>query len=103
MTTNNNAGDDISRDALNALRAQTKTLFRQLVSVQEDERRRIARDLHDDLGQLLTALRMNLEVFRLQCDLDPARLAQLERTQRLADGLDKRVDFLVWGLCPPVL
>jgi signal transduction histidine kinase len=103
MTVYDKAGNHASKDALNALRAQTKTLFKRLVSVQEDERRRIARDLHDDLGQLLTALRMNLEVFRLQCDLDPARLAQLERTQQLADGLDERVDFLIWGLWPPVL
>src|SRR5688572_22765875 len=103
MTANDNRGENLSRDALETLRAHTRTLFRRLVSVQEDERRRIARDLHDDLGQHLTALRMNLEVFRLQCNLDPARLAQLERTQQLADGLDKRVDFLIWGLWPPVL
>lgn len=103
MAANDNQGDAAGNDPLNALREQTKTLFRRLISVQEDERRRIARDLHDDLGQHLTALRMNLEVFRLQCDLDPARLAQLERTQQLADGLDKRVDFLIWGLWPPVL
>src|SRR5687768_13940020 len=103
MAANDNDGDDASNERLTALREQTKTLFRRLISVQEDERRRIARDLHDDLGQLLTALRMNLEVFRLQCDLDPARLLQLERTQQLADGLDKRVDFLIWGLWPPVL
>ena len=103
MTGNDDAGNNLSKDALDTLRAHTRTLFRRLVSAQEDERRRIARDLHDDLGQLLTALRMNLEVFRLQCNLDPARLAQLERTQQLADGLDKRVDFLIWGLWPPVL
>jgi len=103
MSANDESHHDASEGALSALRAQTKTLFRRLISVQEDERRRIARDLHDDLGQHLTALRMNLEVFRLQCDLDRARLAQLERTQELADGLDKRVDFLIWGLWPPVL
>jgi signal transduction histidine kinase len=103
MSANDESRHDASPGALNALRAQTKTLFRRLISVQEDERRRIARDLHDDLGQHLTALRMNLEVFRLQCGLDAARLAQLERTQELADGLDKRVDFLIWGLWPPVL
>jgi signal transduction histidine kinase len=103
MSVNHDPRDNASDDALTALRAQTKTLVRRLISVQEDERRRIARDLHDDLGQHLTALRMNLEVFRLQCDLDAARLAQLERTQELADGLDQRVDFRIWGMWPPVL
>ncbi len=39
-------------------------LLRRLVVVQEEERRRIARDLHDDLGQRLTALRLTLEASR---------------------------------------
>jgi two-component system sensor histidine kinase UhpB len=73
------------------------------LTAQEDERRRISRDLHDHLGQQLTALRMNLEVFRLQSDLDPARLEQLDRTQRLADELDKSIDFLTWQLRPASL
>lgn len=79
------------------------SLFRRLTSVQEDERRRIARDLHDHLGQQLTALRMNLEVFRLQSGLDEARLQQLERTQQLAEELDRSIDFLIWQLRPPAL
>jgi signal transduction histidine kinase len=82
---------------------QLKSLFRRLVSVQEDERRRIARDLHDHLGQQLTALRLNLEAFRLQCGLDEAQINQLERTQRLADDLDRSIDFLTWQLRPPTL
>ena len=36
-------------------------LFRRLVSAQDEERRRIARNIHDDLGQAMTALKMNLE------------------------------------------
>jgi signal transduction histidine kinase len=82
---------------------QIKALLRRLISIQEDERRRISRDLHDQLGQQLTALRMNLEVFRLQCDLDPPRLKQLERTQRLAEELDQSIDFLTWQLRPAAL
>jgi signal transduction histidine kinase len=82
---------------------QLQSLFRRLVSVQEDERRRIARDLHDHLGQQLTALRLNLEAFRLQCGLDEAQIAQLDRTQRLADDLDRSIDFLTWQLQPPTL
>ena len=40
---------------------QVRMLFRRLVSVQEEERRKLARDLHDQLGQQMTALRMGLE------------------------------------------
>jgi PAS domain S-box-containing protein len=35
-------------------------LLRQIVRAQEDERRRIARDIHDQVGQQMTALRLNL-------------------------------------------
>jgi PAS domain S-box-containing protein len=83
--------------------AQIKSLFRRLISVQEDERRRIARDLHDQLGQQLTALRMNIEVFRLQQPSDSPVLQQLDRTQRLADDIDRTIDYLTWQLRPEPL
>src|SRR5213075_2768729 len=38
-----------------------RALSRRLLEVQEDERRRLARDLHDDVGQALTALKIQLE------------------------------------------
>lgn len=38
-----------------------ENLWRQLLRAQEDERRRIARELHDELGQALTALKINLQ------------------------------------------
>jgi two-component system sensor histidine kinase UhpB len=40
-----------------------RALSRRLFEVQEDERRRLARDLHDDVGQALTALKIQLESF----------------------------------------
>jgi PAS domain S-box-containing protein len=88
---------------LRTAEAQIKALFDRLVSVQEEERRRLARDLHDQLGQQLTALRMNLEVFRLQSQANSPVLDQLERTQRLADDLDRSIDFLTWQLRPDPL
>ena len=52
--------------------------------VQEDERRRIARELHDGLGQTLTALTNQLE--RLQQKLDPEESGEL--TAHLADAVE---------------
>jgi signal transduction histidine kinase len=37
------------------------SLSRQIIRVQEDERRRIARDLHDEIGQLLSAVKLSLQ------------------------------------------
>lgn len=52
----------IARDITEQKLAQdTLQMFsRQLIDAQEDERRRIARELHDQIGQVLTAVKMNL-------------------------------------------
>jgi signal transduction histidine kinase len=49
------------RAALEARRAQLEQLTRLLLRAQEDERRRVARDLHDEAGQVLTAVKMELD------------------------------------------
>jgi signal transduction histidine kinase len=86
-----------------AAEAQNKRLFERLISVQEEERRRIARDIHDQLGQQMTALRMNLAAARSWADGDPARVVQAQRTQQLAEDLDRSIDFLTWDLRPAAL
>ena len=83
--------------------AEINTLFARLVTIQEDERRRIARDIHDQAGQQVTALRMSLESLASQSIGDPTLLAYTARAQRLAEELDETVDFLVWELRPVAL
>ncbi len=86
-----------------AAELQIKALFRRLVSVQEDERRRIARDIHDQLGQPLTALRLKLELLRNDARL-PADLVELvERIQRVSSEIDISVDAITWQLRPAAL
>lgn len=86
-----------------AAEGQIKSLFERLVSIQEEERRRIARNIHDQLGQQLTALRMNLEVARMRVEGDAVMLAQAARTEQLAQELDRTIDFLTWELRPAAL
>ena len=83
--------------------AQIKGLFSRLIAVQELERSRIARDIHDQLGQQMTALRMNLELLASRAEHDDLLAEQAVRTQRLAGELDKSVDFLTWDLRPAAL
>jgi len=51
-----------------------RRLSGRILSLQDDERRRIARGLHDSLGQYLAALKMNLDALRISND-DKAKLA----------------------------
>jgi PAS domain S-box-containing protein len=61
----NIAGSAMERHAvdaeLRAHREQLQALSRRLMEAQEAERRALARELHDDFGQFLTALRLNLQ------------------------------------------
>jgi two-component system CheB/CheR fusion protein len=78
-------------------------LLGQLVSAQEDERRRFARDLHDQLGQQLTALRLKLESTRTHSVNRKELGAALDDLQGIVKQLDSDVDFLAWQLRPVAL
>lgn len=79
-------------------------LLRRLINSQELERSRIARDIHDQLGQRLTGLRLKLQSIAGRAERDgdslPKDLAEL---QSIAAGLDAEVGFLAWELRPAAL
>ena len=78
-------------------------LLKQIITVQEDERRRIARDMHDHFGQKLTAMRLNLEAIQHIEGLDDGLRNRFAQTQQIAETLDSEVNFLVWELRPTAL
>ena len=78
-------------------------LLTRRVLAQEDERRRIARELHDQLGQQLTALRLTLSALDTSSIDAPAFRVQIDTLRALAQQLDEDVSFRVWELTPTVL
>jgi len=78
-------------------------LLRQIVSAQEDERRRIARDIHDQVGQHMTALRLNLAALDPRAGGDEEFSRKLEQAKTIAERVDADVDFLAWELRPAAL
>ena len=82
---------------------QRMQLLARLAVAEESERRRIARDLHDQLGQQLTALRLTLEMLKAQSVGHAELRVQVETLQELARQLDQDVAFRVWELRPTAL
>ena len=81
-----------------------KQLTQQLVTVQEAERRRISQDLHDDIGQAMTALILQLNTVcpKLAPDQTEAR-DQLQESIRIVEALTNQVRELAYQLRPPAL
>jgi two-component system CheB/CheR fusion protein len=86
-----------------AAEVRAKGLLNLLVTAQEDERRRVARDLHDQLGQQLTALRLTLALLKEECGDNTTLSTKLEQVQEMARHVDEDVDFLAWELRPAAL
>ncbi len=93
--------DLTERRKTDAERARSELLAR-LVFAQEDERRRIARDMHDEFGEHLTALA--LRIGRLKEACAGSELAgPVNALEAIARDLDRDVDRLVWELRPTAL
>ena len=76
----------------------------QIVMAQEEERRRIQRDLHDGLGPVLASMRMRLEACLDQAQLDAPNLVHdLERLDSLVGQAATDIRRLVYDLRPPAL
>jgi len=73
----------------------------QIVEGQEEERKRIAKDIHDGIGQMLTALKFNIESINL--DNKEKTAEKIEYIKRLASDLIKGVRTATFNLTPPEL
>ena len=93
---------DTKRDFA-AADARVKVLLKRLVSAQEEERRRIARNLHDHLGQQLTALRLTLDAINSDRSMPPALRKRIAAADAIVSKIDRDVDLLAWDLRPVAL
>jgi signal transduction histidine kinase len=99
--TNENRDLSLSLQRKNIQRGE---LLKRLISAQEDERKRVARELHDDLGQALSALSIQTEVIERLIVSDPDRvIEQLEETQSLVSETSDRMHDLILALRPSAL
>ena len=72
-------------------------------AIREDERTSIARELHDQLGQSLTALKLDISWLARRLAGDPAMIRKLEEMKQTADGIIQSVGRISAGLRPGIL
>jgi signal transduction histidine kinase len=90
--------------ALKESEQELRRLASQLLSIQEKERRRVARELHDELGQALTVLKINLVAIEDKLTPDQEHLkANCEHMLSYIDTVIENVRRLSWDLSPSSL
>ncbi len=92
-------------EAVGQQRKQLRALTRKLTEVQETERKQLARELHDELGQMLTAVGMNLAALQkeLAATVSPSAHQRLTETSQLVDQTLEQIRELSLNLRPPML
>jgi signal transduction histidine kinase len=97
--------EQLAAEVAERMRAEeeVKALLQRLVTVQEEERRAIARNLHDHLGQQLTALRLTVTTLRSPRRQGDGLNARLDAIDEILSKIDRDLDHLAWDLRPAVL
>jgi signal transduction histidine kinase len=83
---------------------ELRSLSQQLVRIQEEERKHISRELHDEVGQTLTALRVELgNLERVRFSADDTFREHMKEAKGLAEQTLRSVRSLAMGLRPSML
>jgi signal transduction histidine kinase len=90
-----------------AAQAQIHYLSRQLINISENERKLLSQNLHDDFGQVLTAMQFGVETLKSSCLVSEAEnsicLAQTEKLSQQISALGDFVRQVSTGLYPHML
>jgi len=91
-----------TEQALNDYALRLQTTSRQLLTVQEDERRVLARELHDTVGQELTAMSLNLSLIRsgLPVEVEHKLGSHLDDSQKLLEDTTQHLRDVMVELRP---
>jgi PAS domain S-box-containing protein len=93
-----------ARRKIRTMNESLHTLSGRLLRLQDEERRRIARELHDSTGQALVALSMNLSLLiGPSCSLEQRARAIVSQSISLADQCSRDVRAVSYLLHPPLL
>lgn len=93
----------LERRARNAERA-LRNLSQKLVRAQEEERKALSLELHDQVGQMLTALKVEISNLGRIGNSDPERFqTHVRQAKEVAEGAMKTVRDLAMGLRPSML
>lgn len=93
-----------SQEKLRQSHHHVRKLLGRLIDVQEAERRRISRELHDDLNQKIATLSLGISQLKRKVPLQDGELvAELDRLRKTANGLTDEVRRLSHQLHPAVL
>ncbi len=97
-------GERKQREATEAAaKAQLQALAKRMESVREEERTRIAREVHDELGQALTGLKLELALIEQALPRDPAVAARVASMNALIGRTVDAVRRISYELRPGVL
>ncbi len=88
---------------LNAANRSLRELSARLMQLQDDERRRIARELHDSVGQMLVALGMNLSTVKADLERLSKAISAVTDSASLVDDLNTEIRTISHLLHPPLL
>lgn len=91
-------------DQLRIANRQLRQLSQQIVAAQEAERQRISRELHDEAGQALTALKIGLELIQSSLPEESTYLHNsIQEVKQLAENTMRQIRGLAHHLRPPEL
>ncbi len=83
--------------------AELSMILRSKVLEQEEERRRIARELHDSLGQYLTVMQLDLDSLGRRAETDDEIQRQVARLKALTASVGQEVNRIAWEIRPTAL